>query len=213
VPTDGTRFRMDFMPVPEPKVGPNRLHLDLTSTSPVNTNERGYQPPLPVGTTTFSQLEPTPNCRCSTPRDGSLGSVSRVQAVRALGNSGVQRAIAFAPTDRGCNHSALPVHSPSQFSKTRTESGVGGAWTEIHVQARDPRSFCRYTYRSASVSWAARLPELISTVSGGSSPSHAARPNAPTTTAIGANHPNDLILWVDIVSLAFSEARHAMRRL
>ena len=33
VPTDGTRFRMEFMPVPEPKVGPNRLHLDLTSTS------------------------------------------------------------------------------------------------------------------------------------------------------------------------------------
>jgi predicted enzyme related to lactoylglutathione lyase len=33
VPTDGTRFRMDFMPVSEPKVGPNRLHLDLTSTS------------------------------------------------------------------------------------------------------------------------------------------------------------------------------------
>jgi Glyoxalase-like domain len=33
VPTDGTRFRMDFMPVPQPKVGPNRLHLDLTSTS------------------------------------------------------------------------------------------------------------------------------------------------------------------------------------
>jgi Glyoxalase-like domain len=33
VPTDGTRFRMDFMPVPEPKVVPNRLHLDLTSTS------------------------------------------------------------------------------------------------------------------------------------------------------------------------------------
>lgn len=33
VPTDGTRFRIDFMPVPGPKVGPNRLHLDLTSTS------------------------------------------------------------------------------------------------------------------------------------------------------------------------------------
>jgi hypothetical protein len=33
VPTDGTRFRMGFMPVPEPKVGPNRLHLDLTTTS------------------------------------------------------------------------------------------------------------------------------------------------------------------------------------
>jgi len=33
VPTDGTRFRMDFVPSPEPKVGPNRLHLDLTSTS------------------------------------------------------------------------------------------------------------------------------------------------------------------------------------
>ncbi|HEX6568226.1 MAG TPA: VOC family protein [Acidimicrobiales bacterium] len=33
VPSDGTRFRIDFKPVPEPKVGPNRLHLDLTSTS------------------------------------------------------------------------------------------------------------------------------------------------------------------------------------
>jgi predicted enzyme related to lactoylglutathione lyase len=33
VPTDGTRFRMDFIPVPEPKIGRNRLHLDLTSTS------------------------------------------------------------------------------------------------------------------------------------------------------------------------------------
>ena len=33
VPTDGTRFRMDFMPGAEPKLGPNRLHLDLTSTS------------------------------------------------------------------------------------------------------------------------------------------------------------------------------------
>lgn len=33
VPTDGTRFRMDFVPVPEPKEGPNRLHVDLTSTS------------------------------------------------------------------------------------------------------------------------------------------------------------------------------------
>lgn len=33
LPTDGTRFRLDFLPVPEPKVGPNRIHLDLTSTS------------------------------------------------------------------------------------------------------------------------------------------------------------------------------------
>jgi predicted enzyme related to lactoylglutathione lyase len=33
VPTDGTRFRVGFLPVPEPKVGPNQIHLDLTSTS------------------------------------------------------------------------------------------------------------------------------------------------------------------------------------
>src|SRR5262245_39470106 len=35
VPTDGTRFRLDFwsVPVTLPKVGQNRLHLDLTSTS------------------------------------------------------------------------------------------------------------------------------------------------------------------------------------
>ena len=32
-PTDGTRFRIDFLPVPETKVGPNRIHLDLTTTS------------------------------------------------------------------------------------------------------------------------------------------------------------------------------------
>ncbi len=33
LPTDGTRFRLDFVRVPGPKLGPNRLHLDLTSTS------------------------------------------------------------------------------------------------------------------------------------------------------------------------------------
>jgi catechol 2,3-dioxygenase-like lactoylglutathione lyase family enzyme len=33
VPTDGTRFRLQFLPVPGRKAGPNRLHLDLTSTS------------------------------------------------------------------------------------------------------------------------------------------------------------------------------------
>ncbi len=33
VPTDGTTFQIDFARVPEKKVGPNRLHLDLTTTS------------------------------------------------------------------------------------------------------------------------------------------------------------------------------------
>ena len=33
VPTDGTRFRLVFLPVPEPKAGKNRIHLDLTTTS------------------------------------------------------------------------------------------------------------------------------------------------------------------------------------
>ena len=33
VPTDGTRFQIDFARVPETKIGQNRLHLDLTTTS------------------------------------------------------------------------------------------------------------------------------------------------------------------------------------
>jgi predicted enzyme related to lactoylglutathione lyase len=33
VPTDSTRFEILFLPVPEPKTGKNRLHLDLTTTS------------------------------------------------------------------------------------------------------------------------------------------------------------------------------------
>jgi catechol 2,3-dioxygenase-like lactoylglutathione lyase family enzyme len=33
VPTDGTRFEIIFEPVPEPKVGKNPIHLDLTTTS------------------------------------------------------------------------------------------------------------------------------------------------------------------------------------
>jgi Glyoxalase-like domain len=33
VPTDDTRFRILFLPVPEPKSAKNRIHLDLTSTS------------------------------------------------------------------------------------------------------------------------------------------------------------------------------------
>ena len=33
VPTDDTRFGIDFAPVPEKKLGKNRIHLDLTTTS------------------------------------------------------------------------------------------------------------------------------------------------------------------------------------
>ena len=33
VPTDGTRFQIVFVPVPEQKAGKNRIHLDLTTTS------------------------------------------------------------------------------------------------------------------------------------------------------------------------------------
>jgi predicted enzyme related to lactoylglutathione lyase len=33
MPTDGTTFRLLFLPVPERKTGPNRLHLDLTTES------------------------------------------------------------------------------------------------------------------------------------------------------------------------------------
>ena len=33
LPTDGTRFQIDFCPVPEEKVGQNLIHLDLTTTS------------------------------------------------------------------------------------------------------------------------------------------------------------------------------------
>src|SRR5258707_11065333 len=33
VPTDDTRFQIDFAPVPEKKTGKNRIHLDLTTTS------------------------------------------------------------------------------------------------------------------------------------------------------------------------------------
>ncbi len=33
VPTDGTRFGIVFEPIPEQKVGKNRVHLDLTTTS------------------------------------------------------------------------------------------------------------------------------------------------------------------------------------
>ena len=32
-PTDGTRFYIEFAPVPEPKEGKNRIHVDLSSTS------------------------------------------------------------------------------------------------------------------------------------------------------------------------------------
>src|SRR5436309_1451632 len=33
VPTDDTRFRIEFQAVPEHKAGKNRIHIDLTSTS------------------------------------------------------------------------------------------------------------------------------------------------------------------------------------
>jgi hypothetical protein len=39
VPTDGTRLPILFLPVPEPKAGKNRLHLDLVSESPQHQSE------------------------------------------------------------------------------------------------------------------------------------------------------------------------------
>ncbi len=39
VPTDGTRFLFLFLPVPEPKAGKNRIHLDLVSESPEHQSE------------------------------------------------------------------------------------------------------------------------------------------------------------------------------
>jgi predicted enzyme related to lactoylglutathione lyase len=39
VPTDGTPFVLLFLPVPEPKVGKNRIHLDLVSESPEDQTE------------------------------------------------------------------------------------------------------------------------------------------------------------------------------
>jgi len=39
VPTDGTPLSFLFLPVPEPKAGKNRLHLDLVSESPEHQSE------------------------------------------------------------------------------------------------------------------------------------------------------------------------------
>lgn len=39
MPTDGTRFLLLFLPVSEPKVGKNRIHLDLVSESPDHQTE------------------------------------------------------------------------------------------------------------------------------------------------------------------------------
>jgi len=39
MPTDGTLFRLLFRPVPEPKVGKNRIHLDLVSETPGRQRE------------------------------------------------------------------------------------------------------------------------------------------------------------------------------
>ena len=39
MPTDGTRFLLVFLPVPEPKIEKNRIHLDLVSESPEHQAE------------------------------------------------------------------------------------------------------------------------------------------------------------------------------
>ncbi len=39
IPNDGTRFMLDFCPVPETKTGQNSIHLDLTTTSLANQAE------------------------------------------------------------------------------------------------------------------------------------------------------------------------------
>jgi hypothetical protein len=39
MPTDGTRFLLLFLPVPEPKTGKNRIHLDLVAESAADQSE------------------------------------------------------------------------------------------------------------------------------------------------------------------------------
>jgi catechol 2,3-dioxygenase-like lactoylglutathione lyase family enzyme len=39
LPTDGTRFILSFLPVPEPKVAKNRIHLDLVAETPEHQRE------------------------------------------------------------------------------------------------------------------------------------------------------------------------------
>jgi hypothetical protein len=39
VSTDGTRFLLSFLAVPEPKTGKNRIHLDLVGESPQHQSE------------------------------------------------------------------------------------------------------------------------------------------------------------------------------
>jgi Glyoxalase-like domain len=107
VPTDDTRFRIRFLPVPEKKAGKNRIHLDLTTTSVDDQKDTvgrlvelgarhidiGQRPDEghvvladPEGTSSASSSRTTPSSLTADASDRL-----RAMVRRRLGTSGAQR--------------------------------------------------------------------------------------------------------------------------
>ena len=78
VPTDDTRFRIEFQPVPEQKAGKNRIHLDLTTTSIDDQKETvaGWSSSAPATSTSVRARTKVMSCS-PTPKATSSASSSR----------------------------------------------------------------------------------------------------------------------------------------
>ena len=90
----------------------------------VNTNVRGYQPPLPVGTTTLSQLAPDPGSACS---------AGRVRALRCdkLSDAKKKRGL-----DNGTTFSAQKNSALVTAVMLEPASATGQRWLCVAVSIR-----------------------------------------------------------------------------
>jgi hypothetical protein len=82
VPTDGTRFRILFLPVAEEKARTNRLHLDLTTTS-IDTRtrrSRGWSRSVPAISTSVRAQTKVMSCS-PTPKATNSASSSRTTSL------------------------------------------------------------------------------------------------------------------------------------
>ena len=164
VPTDGTRFELLFLAVPEPKVGKNRIHLDLTSTS-LDDQRRSVERLLALGAS-HVDVGQTPGRRaCRARRPG------RQRAVHHRAGQQLPRDVAVAS---GRSRATAPSRSATSGAPrsagrscgTRTPKLRSARPTVPGPSSRGDRPWSRRSPRTGCTSTSRRPPTVTSSRGG-----------------------------------------------
>ena len=205
MPTDGTRFRMHFMPGAEPKVGPNRIHLDLTTTSLDDQRDSVARLVELARATSTSASDPTRNISCwlipratscvIEPGNSFLADCGRLGAINCDGTTEVGYFWATRSAGRWCGIRTTRRRSVRLTAPGRSSPGVGRPGPEARQEPAAPRGRAADGADSpprSSVSWRSARPGSTSaraTSTGSSWPIPTATSSRPAARVVGDVRP------------------------